>query len=288
MKKLLIVAIAILCLVPAGGAFAQGDVPVKGDAESDALSVVQQFVESHDNSLLADNVQFVDEARLEATEGRDDVLSTTSSFYGQESDGWQVIPTQYVVADDTVVLEFHLSVSEDAADDSLAAYAGATAPMVDVYTVTDGQITSIRRYYHLGALENSIGMTGAPGLGSAAVPGAEPMNVGDMTGDFNAWVGQTVTVNGTVSQVLNERAIEIVSGGDLLSDVDKALVLSSPDGPSFADFDEDALVQVTGTVRAYDQAALQDEVGFGLPEDLFGSYADNAVIVAVEAVERAE
>lgn len=191
----------------------------------------------------------------------------------------------FVVADDTVVVEYQLTVREGADNEALATYQGVTVPLVGIYTVQDGQITSIRRYYDQGSLQAQVGQAGgAVGL-SGAVPGAQPLDVGNIIDDFGAYEGQPVSVTGFVEETLTEQSFVLSSGGGLTSDPDMALVLAaSPEGPLFGDFAEDESVVVTGTVRSFSYEELQAEVGYELSPDIYGPREEMPVIIAIDAV----
>lgn len=287
MKRLMVLAAALLLALPAtaGMVVAQDGVTIKGDPDSEALAVVQQFLAERNPELLAEDVQYMDQSVLQPGQGRDNVLEQHGTFFGQPPETWQVVPTMFVVADDTVVVEYQLTIREDAAAEALATYQGVTVPLVGIYTVQDGQITAIRRYYDQGSLQTQVGQAGgAIGLGGA-VPGAQPLNVGNIIDDFDAYEGQSVSVTGFVEEPLTEQSFVLSSGGGLLSDPDMALVLAaSPEGPVFGEFADDESVVVTGTVRSFSYEELQDEVGYELSPDIYGPREEMPVIVAIDAV----
>ncbi len=88
-------------------------------------------------------------------------------------------------------------------------------------------------------------------------------------------VGATVTVTGTVDEVVDENAFEIVQRDGSLEFL---VLLRAPD------VDVGDVVRVTGTVREQDFDALAAELDFELDEDLY-SPADPQQVIVADSVE---
>ena len=88
-------------------------------------------------------------------------------------------------------------------------------------------------------------------------------------------VGATVTVTGTVDEVVDDNAFEIVQRDGSLEFL---VLVRSPE------VDVGDVVRVTGTVREQDFDALAAELDFELDEDLY-SPADPQQVIVAESVE---
>lgn len=88
-------------------------------------------------------------------------------------------------------------------------------------------------------------------------------------------VGETVTVTGTVDEVVDDNAFEIVQRDGSLEFL---VLVRAPD------VDVGDVVRVTGTVREQDFDALAAELDFELDEDLY-SPADPQQVIVAESVE---
>lgn len=95
-----------------------------------------------------------------------------------------------------------------------------------------------------------------------------------------SFLGQTVTVSAEIEEMVSPQAFWI--GGD-----DQVLVISS--GASFEEMgfdiseglvEDDVVVRVTGTVKEFDLAGLEDEFGVDYDDEVFEPFEGQHVIVA--------
>ncbi len=117
--------------------------------------------------------------------------------------------------------------------------------------------------------------------GDAEQAAADPTGAGDGTTSF---VGRQVTVSGEVEEVLNPRAFEL--GDELIGD---SLLVLSGSASSFEELglkvgeeleDGDKIVQVTGTVRVFDESKFKDEFGIDYDDEIVDEYDGEHVLVA--------
>jgi len=104
--------------------------------------------------------------------------------------------------------------------------------------------------------------------GAADQPENVTASIEDIRDDAAEFYGATVTTTAPVTAVLSPSAF--VLG-------DEILVVGSDVGRGV---DEGRQVQVTGTVRQFDAAAIEDELGFGLDDGPFDEWNDRPAIVA--------
>lgn len=137
----------------------------------------------------------------------------------------------------------------------------ATAP--DAASNAAGEDTDPAREVEQGPA--SVGDTGADHAGGAdAAPG-----------EGRPPLGATITVTGTVDEVVDENAFEVVQRGG----GPEFLVLVRDAGVALED-----VVRVTGTVREQDFDALAAELDFPIDEDLY-SPADPQHVLVADTVE---
>ncbi len=91
--------------------------------------------------------------------------------------------------------------------------------------------------------------------------------------DPESFVGEQVTVSGEVNKVVGNNAFRI-GGKDLGGE--PLLVVSS----KRSNVSQDELVEVTGTVREFDLAELENDFGVDLDDDAFTRFEGEHVIVA--------
>ena len=109
----------------------------------------------------------------------------------------------------------------------------------------------------------------------------EPVG-GGFAEEAGALVGQEVTVSATVTEVVSENAIRIGAG------TSETLLVLSASGPlsemgledAEAAAENEAVVQVTGTVRQFDPVTFEEEYGIGYTDPLYEAYEGENVIVA--------
>ena len=125
--------------------------------------------------------------------------------------------------------------------------------------------------------------------GRTAAAQSEPgVRLDQITEDPTAFYGRAVTVAGEVDAVLSERAFSI-EDDDILFDDDIVVITSRPlpaiggrwrDGALL----EDDIVLVSGTVRPYNLAEIERELGVDLDDDTFAYWTGNSAIVASSVI----
>jgi predicted ester cyclase/uncharacterized protein YdeI (BOF family) len=217
-----------------------------------------------------------------------------------------------------VVIEFNFSgVHTGTFQDMPATNLPVSAPMVGIFHVENGQIVNGRLYYDAATINQQLGMAIAggavttdqsqtsPATSDQVAVGEAGDNAGLATGDTETsgqtdaqtgvagtnpqaldavldnpaeFCGQTVTVEGNVTEQLNERMVRLTDDDLLLAD--SVLVLHSVDGGLGASMAQNARVQVTGTVEPFVLADLESQFGFDLDDALFASFENQPVIIA--------
>ncbi|MBE9182305.1 hypothetical protein IQ268_27530 [Oculatella sp. LEGE 06141] len=103
----------------------------------------------------------------------------------------------------------------------------------------------------------------------------EEVTSGDVTDNTEDYIGQTVTVRGDVEETIGENAFRMSDnqflGGDILVISETGTVQLPEDGIP---------VQVTGEVRQFQGAELQQQFNLTLDENEYSDYEDRPVIVA--------
>ncbi len=133
-----------------------------------------------------------------------------------------------------------------------------------------------------------------PAAGDPAAVGTEALEEGNVTvaeiaGNMAAFDGKTVTVRQEVEEVLGPNAFTLDEDAPLAGGIDDDLLVVSAQQnlPLINDQLGDAMVQVQGTVRTFDLAGLEQEIGFDLDDNLFADWAGRPAIVA-EQITRLE
>lgn len=117
---------------------------------------------------------------------------------------------------------------------------------------------------------------------TATATAADAVTVDDLAHDPDAFVGKTVTVTGEVGEVLGRRSHTAftLEDEDFIADESVLVIGSRPTGrEGELPLIEDDRVRVTGTVRRFDRAALERELGLTLSPDLYASWRGRPVIV---------
>ncbi|PLS84824.1 MAG: hypothetical protein CYG60_15930 [Actinobacteria bacterium] len=108
-----------------------------------------------------------------------------------------------------------------------------------------------------------------------------------MTDNPDEFYGKNVTLSGLVSEVVGPNAVAI--GGDELIGGDPVLVVGArqldqiaeglPEGEPFEVQQQD-LVQATGTLREFDIAEVEQDIGYDLDDNVFGDWEGEPVVIA--------
>ncbi len=279
--RLFLPLVVILALLTAASVFAQDATPQMGDPQA----VVESYLMNRDANLLAENVEFADPLGREPIVGRDATAGMEGSMFGEQY-GWNLEPWRYFYADTTVVVEF--TYADDAANQTAVRSAGAevAVPLVAIFQVMDGQITSMRTYTDSAFVQTGIGVPGAVGDPGMAVDMSDPYALLDaVTDDPASYQSQTVTVAGPITEVIGAEgqiALVIVER-DLLGDDPALIIPESEDVFMNAAWATGEEIQITGTVQQFDMAGLEEQLGRDLDDNLFTGYEDYPVIIASEA-----
>jgi hypothetical protein len=106
----------------------------------------------------------------------------------------------------------------------------------------------------------------------------------DIDMNRDVYLGQTVTVIDTVQEVLRPGVFTL---GDTRLIVIHAIGVPDARGePNGLPAVENELVQVTGSVRVYDIAELEKELGWDFSDEAFWQLADNQTTVIAQEVSR--
>lgn len=296
----LMLIIALLLAAFALPVSAQDDVTVTGDANAESLQVVQQYIETRDTSLLADDVVFYDATLPQPAVGVNAVGAYGpygTDFYSESLTDILWTPQRYIVSGNTVVVEYEFT--GQGGPDTTAAGVTVTEPMVAIYEVENGVISSANFYYDAASLQYQLGYTPyadpyydpyyAPNFGyydPYTSLTTYSLSVDDII-DFGVdYYGETVTVRGDVGRAVGENAF-VLNDQDLIDiSPDSILVIdNTEEGLDFIQL-PDADVVVSGTVSEFIIADLDAEYDFDfdLTEDEFGEWEGTPVIIATTAV----
>lgn len=264
-------------------ASAQAPPVIEGDANAQALAVVQAYLDGFPADLLDEDVDFLHYAMDIPLRGRDVVTDNAQLFYGDAFSDRVTAPIRYVVANDTVVAEFQFL----ATNSGRWAGSPATGRSVDMNIVgifdveEEGEITTIRYYYDTYDLYNQLGFVPltVPGRPPGMPPIPNPDDVEDVVDDYEP--GEVVTVTGEVDAIVNANAF-VLKDDDLLDlDIDQEyiLVLATTTGDWAIDFSDEDEVIVSGTLHEFSFDNLQQQVDYVLDEAALGEYDDMIVIL---------
>lgn len=119
-------------------------------------------------------------------------------------------------------------------------------------------------------------------------PDSGAISLSDIADNPEQFIGQTVTLRAPLGEVLGSRAFTLsdpaVVGFDSLLVVGVAEGTIPMEEEAFgmdaADSAEAADVEVTGVVRQFDVAALEQELNYEFPEPILGAYSEETALVA--------
>jgi limonene-1,2-epoxide hydrolase len=274
-----------------------GTIIYVGDPNQESVQVVMSYLQTRDPQLLSDEAEFFDITTGQPTVGREAITQMQNDFFGQAFTGTLLQPVTVIAADTGyVVVEFTFAGSNTGAfRNNPATNFPVSVPMVGIFQVENGQIVNGRLYYDAATIETQLGLTTAvqPGAAVALTPsevaGVEPtpglaqepvanpaQELDVVLDDPAAFYGQTVTVEGNVFELMNERLFRI-SDFDLI-DPDELLILHSTDGD--LSLQQDARVQITGMVQPFILTDIESQFGFDLDDALFVGFENQPVLIA--------
>ena len=115
------------------------------------------------------------------------------------------------------------------------------------------------------------------------------VTVAEITSDMATYAGKSVAVREEVEEVLGPNAFTLDEDALFAGGIDdELLVVSAQESlPLINDELGSKTVTVWGTVRAFDLAAFEQDIGFDLDDNLFADWAGRPAIVAraVQTVE---
>ncbi len=105
--------------------------------------------------------------------------------------------------------------------------------------------------------------------------------VAEIAGNAENFVGKSVAVNEAVEEVITGDAFTLDEDALFAGGIDNDLLVvrGSDAVPAFSEALEGRLVQVFGPVRAFDLAAVEQEIGFDLDDAAFESYAGRPTVI---------
>lgn len=112
----------------------------------------------------------------------------------------------------------------------------------------------------------------------AEAPAAASVTVSEIVDNPDAYLGQTVTVTGEVSDIIYEAGF-LLSGSQLPSLGNEIVVLYTEETRGITLHDHKN-VQVTGTVRRVDRVELERDYALDLHDDFYRDLADRTAIIA--------
>ena len=291
-----ILGVLLILLMTGLGVVAQEAVIV-GDADAESLEIVQNYLQTRDPNLLAEDAQYTDPVSTAPITGRDVITQTQDNFYGQTFSESLATPIRYIVAEDgIVVVEFEFTGTNTGEfADQPPTGANVLVPMVGIYTVETGQIINMQIYYDSNALYTQLGYTYGPAPGGAVAPiysqdlVGYPMWVGDITEDPVAYYDQEVVVDGYVGRALDASSFILYQDEFLGAGHEVIVFDNSGQGQEFIQL-ADTRVRVVGVVRDFVAQDIEAELGYDLDENAFADVQELTVIVAssitnVETVE---
>jgi hypothetical protein len=132
--------------------------------------------------------------------------------------------------------------------------------------------------------------TTAAAAGDVGTPGQTTVRVADITGNPDRYMGQTVTVEADLEEVLSPYSFKLDEDAPLAGGIDNDLRVLYPKSLKLAAIDDQWLnnkVRVTGTVRRMAIVELEREVGWDLDPKLEAEFQDKPFLIG-RSVERVQ
>lgn len=273
------------------------DAIIVGDIDSPALDVVRQFLEDSNTDVLADDLTYFDRTLPEPIVGRDAYINAGVGTYGDTFTDFFYQPRRYVVAENTVVVEFEFT-GTPSGDAETVASSAVAVPMVGIFDVQDSHIQRIDMFYDAAGLQYQLGYdpyydpyydtaylgATAPGAAPAnALTGSVDLDVDEIVEDTERFLGTEVIVEGVVGAALNDHSFLLVDDDLLDLDQEQVLVIDrTQNGLNFVQM-ADTSVLIAGEVRHFVRADVEAELGITLDEATFAPYEGQPVLLAVRA-----
>ncbi len=273
-----------------------------GDPNQESVQIAISYLQSRDPNLLAEDAEFFDVTTGQPLVGREPIAQMQNDFFSQAFTGTLVQPSRVIAAENGwVVVEFNFSGMHTGTFHGMpATNLPVSAPMVSIFQVESGLIVNGRMYYDAATINQQLGMTTAGGASTTdqatageagdtetsqqtdaqtgVAAGTNPQALDAVLDNPDRFFGQTVTVEGNLTEFLNERMVRVTDDDLILAD--SLLVLHSEDGGLDATLDQNARVQVTGMVQPFVLADVESQFGIDLDDTLFVSFENQPVIIA--------
>ena len=129
----------------------------------------------------------------------------------------------------------------------------------------------------------------AAAAGDFGAPSQTTVRVADIAGNPGRYIGQTVTVEADVEEVLGPFSFKLDEDAPLAGGIDNDLIVLYPKSLNLAAIDDQWLndrVRVTGTVRRMTVVELEREVGWDLDPKIEAEFEGNRPALIARSVER--
>ena len=141
------------------------------------------------------------------------------------------------------------------------------------------------------AANRSAAETNAPAAATSAAAPAGMNTVADIVGNPDRFVGQMVTVEADVEEVLSPLAFSLDEDSPLAGGVDNDLIVLSPKSAGLADIDDQWLnnkVRVTGRVARMSVVEVEREIGWDLERKIEIEIEKPRPVLIAKSVERTQ
>ncbi len=127
-------------------------------------------------------------------------------------------------------------------------------------------------------------VTGEEAISAGIVPGVPNVTVAEITSNLSEFAGQQVAVRSEVEEIVGPTAFKLDEDALLGGGIDNDLLVLSADQNNALLNDQlvDQTVVVRGTVRQFDLAAFESELGYDLDDTLFTDWAGKPALIATE------
>lgn len=162
--------LSIFVLMLGTASLAQENSPeIIGNPDSEALAIVQNYLNTRDVNLLNENVQVSDTAMKQDYQGRDSARAVYEQYYNGTFTDVTTEPTRFIVSGqstegtdqtaEVVVAEYNVNgVNTGDIGQNPATNTEVSIPTVSIFTVEGGSITEIDTFYDQASLEEQLGL----------------------------------------------------------------------------------------------------------------------------------
>ncbi len=127
-------------------------------------------------------------------------------------------------------------------------------------------------------------VAGEEALNAGIVPGMRNVTVAEIASNLSQFAGQQVAVRSEVEEIISPTAFKLDEDALLAGGIDNDLLVLSANQNNGLLNDQlvDQTVVVQGTVRQFDLAAFESELGYDLDDTLFTDWAGKPALIAME------